>query len=127
MFRAELEPYYLTPPQFGILAFLWKQDGISQTQLSTLMSIDRTTLSGIIDRLEKRRLVERREHHGDRRAHLVYLTPEGLGCRDALSQAADKINAAISEKLTEPEKKQLVELLQKIRNSYDKQEESQFE
>ena len=118
-----MAPYNLTPPQFAILAFLWKQDGLSQAQLGALMSMDRTTLSGIIDRLEKRKLVERREHPGDRRAYLLYLTPEGLGCRDALSQASDKINAAISDNLTGAEKEQLVGLLQKMRYAGDRQEE----
>lgn len=127
LFRAALESYHFTPPQFGILAFLWKQDGLSQAQLGTLMSMDRTTLSGIIDRLEKRSLVERREHPGDRRAHLIYLTPEGLTCRDELGQAADKINAAISDNLTEAEKEQLVGLLQKMRYPGDRQEGCQPE
>ena len=32
--REEIETYDLTPPQFGLLAFLWLQDGVTQVELS---------------------------------------------------------------------------------------------
>jgi len=60
--RAEIETYDLTPPQFGLLAFLWQQDGLTQVELSEKGQIDRTTVGGLVDRLEKIGLVERRQH-----------------------------------------------------------------
>ena len=53
IFKEEFENYDLTPQQFGLLAFLWMEDGLSQTELSVKSQIDRTTIGGLIDRLEK--------------------------------------------------------------------------
>ena len=76
-FKEEFDRYDLTPQQFGLLAFLWQEDGLSQTELSARSQIDRTTMGGIIDRLEKEGLIERRNHPEDRRAYQVFLTATG--------------------------------------------------
>jgi len=34
-FRLELEPYEMTPPQFGILRFLWQEDGMTRLNYPT--------------------------------------------------------------------------------------------
>ncbi len=104
----------LTPPQFALLAFLWKQDGLSQTVLGSMAGMDRTTVSGIIDRLEKQGLVERRDDPQDRRSYLIYLTAQGRAYKQKATGAALKTNAAISEKLSPDEKECLVELLTKM-------------
>ncbi len=49
--REEIDVYDLTPPQFCLLAFLWKQDGLTQAELSEKGQIDRTTIGGLVDRL----------------------------------------------------------------------------
>lgn len=115
LFREKLEPYDLTPPQFAVLAILWQQEGLSQTRLCALSNMDRTTLGGVIDRLEKQGLVERKDDPDDRRAYLIFLTPKGMGFQTTLSQVAATINAAISENLNPMEKDQLVKLLKKMR------------
>jgi DNA-binding MarR family transcriptional regulator len=65
--RDEIETYDLTPPQFCLLAFLWQQDGMTQVELFRKGEIDRSTIGGLVDRLEKLELVERRQHPKDRR------------------------------------------------------------
>src|SRR4051794_38323650 len=79
LFKGHLDPYGLTPQQFGLLAFLWKKDGLSQAELSEKTMIDRTTIGGLIDRLEKDGWVERRPNPTDRRANLISLSAKGKG------------------------------------------------
>jgi DNA-binding MarR family transcriptional regulator len=115
LFREALEHYDITPPQFGILAMLWKQDGLSQTQLGSLGSMDRTTLGGIVDRLEKQGLAVRRDDPGDRRTYLIFLTDRGKELQGLLGPIADRSNDAVSANLTPAEKEQLIKLLKKMR------------
>jgi DNA-binding MarR family transcriptional regulator len=69
----------LSPSQFNVLNVLHGQvDGLSQSELSRLLIMHRSNATGLIDRLEKRRLVQRTEDAQDRRAYRVVLTPEGL-------------------------------------------------
>lgn len=113
-FKDSLNKYNLTPPQFATLAFLWKNDGLSQIQLGNLMNKDRTTISGIIDRLEKEGLVRRRSDPEDRRTHLIYLTAGGAGLRGELESLATRVNKVVTAMLTGEEKKQLEIILKKI-------------
>src|SRR5512138_2210829 len=73
IFKEEFDEYDLTPQQFGLLGFLWQEDGLSQAELSARSQIDRTTIGGLIDRLEKEGLVKRYSHPNDRRAYQVCL------------------------------------------------------
>ena len=115
LFKEEFDNYDLTPQQIGLLAFLWIEDGLSQTELSARSQIDRTTMGGIIDRLEKEGLVERRNHPEDRRAYQVFLTTRGGAMEDELSTVADRVLMKVTSPLTEQEHEILVRLLTKIR------------
>jgi len=114
LFRGKLEPYDLTPPQFAVLAILWWQEGLSQTRLCSLGNMDRTTLSGVIDRLEKQGLVTRTGDPGDRRTCLIHLTPKGKDLEAPLTRLAGETNASISANLSPADKDQLVKLLRKM-------------
>ena len=115
IFKEEFDRYDLTPQQFGLLAFLWIEDGLSQTELSARSQIDRTTMGGIIDRLEKEELVERRNHPEDRRAYQVFLTEKGNSLEEELSAVANRVQGKVNAPLTAGEQATLIRLLEKLR------------
>jgi len=118
-FRDLLAPHGVTPQQFALLAFLWKQDGLSQTELTEKTEVDRTTLSGLIDRLEKQGLVKRQPHPGDRRAYLVTLTADGRQLEADLPSLALNLRRKVSAGLAPGEYEQLCKLLNKLRGACD--------
>jgi len=68
----------LSPSQFNVLNLLrLTPDGLSQTDLSRELIMHRSNVTGLVDRLEKRGLVERRDVEKDRRAYRVVLTGAG--------------------------------------------------
>ena len=67
----------LTLPQWRVLKELSLEDGLSQVALATAIDADPMTLSGILDRLEKRGLVRREQAPNDNRAKIVRLTADG--------------------------------------------------
>lgn len=115
LFKEEFDRYDLTPQQFGLLAFLWIEDGLSQTELSARSQIDRTTMGGIIDRLEKEGLVERRNHPEDRRAYQVFLTAKGKSLEDELCAVASRVHNKVNAPLSADEQATLIRLLGKLR------------
>jgi DNA-binding MarR family transcriptional regulator len=115
LFKEEFDGYDLTPQQFGLLAFLWQADGLSQAELSGKSQIDRTTMGGIVDRLEKEGLVERRPHPEDRRAYQVYLTKKGKSLEGELTDVASRVLRKVTSPLTGKEHETLIRLLTKIR------------
>jgi DNA-binding MarR family transcriptional regulator len=116
LFKEEFDQYDLTPQQFGLLSFLWIEDGLSQTELSARSQIDRTTMGGIIDRLEKEVLVERRPHPDDRRAYQVFLTAKGKSLEEELCAVASQVQDKVNVPLTTEEQATLIRLLEKIRH-----------
>ena len=68
----------LSPSQFNVLNLLrLNPAGLSQTDLSRELLTHRSTVTGLVDRLEKRGLAARREVAADRRAYSVVLTAAG--------------------------------------------------
>ena len=76
--RVFFERWDLSPSQFNILNLLRDHDdGLSQIELSRELITHRSNVTGLIDRLEKRGLVERRDSAADRRAYRIQLTKAG--------------------------------------------------
>lgn len=66
----------LTRSQWQVLAHLANHEGIHQGGLADILEIEPITLVRILDRLEERALVERRQHPKDRRVWLLFLREE---------------------------------------------------
>jgi DNA-binding MarR family transcriptional regulator len=82
--------------------------------LAEAAGVTRATMTGLIDTLEKDRLVAREPDPVDRRTTHVRLTGEGRAVLEAMLPDYFQCVADLLEPLSEPERKTLVELLQKI-------------
>jgi DNA-binding MarR family transcriptional regulator len=69
--------YGLTGPQSLVLRLLIKKGALSSADLSRQMYVTPANITGIIDRLEKKGLVERIRQQSDRRVALITLTQSG--------------------------------------------------
>lgn len=115
IFREEIDEFELTPPQFALLAFLWIEDGLTQSELSEKSQVDRTTIGGLVDRLVKTGFVERKPHPKDRRAFKIHLTPKGKSMQEPLSGCASRSLARLTKGLNETEIQELRRMLEIIR------------
>jgi DNA-binding MarR family transcriptional regulator len=109
-----LEPLGLSPRAWGVLSTLTESGPMTQIELATTMSIDRTAMVYLIDELEQQGLVERVRHPQDRRAFLIHLTARG---QDVQRKAAVALAGAADTLLTPldaTERHHLVDLLAKL-------------
>ena len=81
---AELE---LTPGEVNALACFGRADALALRELVQATGQKPSTLTGVLDRLERRALLERAPHPGDRRALQVQLTPDGVRARTSVGKA----------------------------------------
>jgi len=113
-----LEPLGLSPRAWGVLSTLTESGPLTQIDLATTLSIDRTAMVYLLDELEARRLVDRVRNPDDRRSFLIHLTPRG---RQVQRKAAAEL-AGQTEKLLAPldaaERRELVELLGKVTDGW---------
>jgi len=105
----------LTAAQANALTCLFERNGINQLELGEMARKDRTTISGIVSRLEATGYVRRVVDESDRRATLVYYTKKAEDMKEKMESIVIDINGKLSQDLTDSELKSLIELLNKIR------------
>lgn len=66
----------ITPPQGMVLGIISKENRIKITELSGKLSLPNSTVSGIVDRLEKQGMVARERSEEDRRVVYVSISPQ---------------------------------------------------
>ena len=94
--RELLAGHDVTPVQYAALCVLWQRDGQTSAELGARLAIDSATMTGIIDRLERAKLIERRGDKTDRRIHRLHLTTQGQELRAPLDEAMDRLNNEIA-------------------------------
>lgn len=116
VFLAEVEKtsYDLTPVQYAALAAVGGNPKIDQVTLAGLVAYDRTTITGVVDRLVQKGLVARLESSRDRRARELKITDAGRRTLRGIAPAVEAAQRVILGGLTEKEAKELVRLLQKV-------------
>lgn len=90
-FDEHARAHQLTLPQWRALGQLSQSDSLSQVTLAGLVEADPMTMSGIIDRLESKNLVERVPDPDDNRAKLIRVTPEGHALAVEMKELAGPI------------------------------------
>lgn len=111
-----LQPYQLTGSQFRILMILYKAPSCSirQADIETAFSMTNPTVTGLINNLEKKGLVQRVKNPKDKRSKLLVLTEDAERKRKEFIALADSIEREMTDGLSESEAEVLVGLLMKI-------------
>jgi len=104
----------ITPAQSGILFLLKKKNGQTMSELSQVLSLDNSTLTGLVDRLERSGFAKRNASTADRRASHVFITDKGSEEMDRARVVIRRVNEQIKADFTEDE----VEAFKKILKSF---------
>ena len=113
-----LAPYDITPSQYGILNCLWINDGTClPRQIAELLCLETSTVSGILDRMQKKDLIDRVINPENRREILVMITPKGEALKAPVLKIIDEVNEEVlkdfSPKETEFIRKSLRQIAEK--------------
>ncbi len=82
VYRPLLEPLGLTYPQYLVMATLWEYGDLPVGELVARLQLDYGTMTPLLKRLEKRKLLLRARNPDDERTVIVSLTPEGGAMRE---------------------------------------------
>jgi DNA-binding MarR family transcriptional regulator len=115
VFLAEVERagFDLTPVQYAALSAVGANPGIDQATLAGLIAFDRTTITGVVDRLATKGLVTRQASSRDRRARELTITAAGKRTLRAIAPAVEAAQQTLVRGLTTREANELLRLLQK--------------
>jgi DNA-binding MarR family transcriptional regulator len=90
--RKELRDLGLTHGEINALAALRTDSGRTVADLQKTTGQRASTLTGVLDRLERRGLVERRPNPRDRRSFTIDLTAAGAGAAERVAAAFDALD-----------------------------------
>lgn len=116
IFLDEAHDFDLTPVQFAALDAICTRPGLDQIGLSGAIAFDRTTIGGVVERLESKGLIDRRVGKTDRRTRELYITDQGCEVLKAVSPAVLRTQDRILEPLSAEERETLLTLLTKLVN-----------
>ena len=107
-FERESRDIPMTTAQLQIVVRLKLHDGMTQTELASLLDIEPMTLSRHIDRMETAGLVERRACPNDRRARRIYVTDKARALIEPMRARADAVYEEAQTGLTPEERAMLI-------------------
>jgi DNA-binding MarR family transcriptional regulator len=117
--HAAVEPIGLMPQHHAVLSVLGEGACGAQGTIADALGYDRSQLVGLLDELEERGYVKRRRDPGDRRRHLVSITPDGAEALAKLRTISSGVQEEFLEPLDEEERRTLHALLLRLAAHHD--------
>lgn len=114
LFMEELEAFELTPVQFAALAAIAQQPGLDQRTLARTIGLDTSTTGGVIDRLERRALMQRNAAPDDRRVRRLTVTTAGTRMLEKVMPHVLQAQRRILAPLSASEQARFLELLGRL-------------
>jgi MarR family transcriptional regulator, transcriptional regulator for hemolysin len=112
----------LTRSQWWVLNHLYRNDGITQSELAEILEVERATLGRLLDRLEAKGWVRREGHAGDRRAKRVFLTEEVEPALKAMRAAAAELRRDALTGISTEEQSRFVDALLAVKANLSRTE-----
>lgn len=109
-----LKPYGLTLEQFQLLKHMNPKEGMTQRQLGELVDKSPANITRILDRLERKNLIERRSSDIDRRSSLVILSGSGHSLVSEVFSTFEAFSTRLTDGISPDEYEQALAVLARI-------------
>jgi len=116
-FESHLPGLGLTRSQWRVLIALKREEGMTQTELADLVELEKAPLGKLLDKLEDKGWITRRDDPEDRRARRVYCTSKIEKHLTGLAEAARAMFAQALAGMREDDVKSLIDRLQTIKRN----------
>lgn len=119
--QKKLNDYDVPFSHWAILRILWKQDGMSQRELSTKAGVMEPTTANIVQQMEVKGHITRRYLGSNKRKRHVFLTKQGKHLENQLVPLAEDVNKIATRGISKKELKLLRStMIKMIKNLDDK-------
>ncbi|MGD9078757.1 MAG: MarR family transcriptional regulator [Desulfobacterales bacterium] len=102
------------PAYLCVLMSLWQKDGLKVIELSKKAGLEPSTMTGLLDRMERDELVERTTDPTDRRVLRIHLTEVGRQVRDPVLNVVDRVITHVFDGIPQDDIKRTKNLLRHV-------------
>jgi DNA-binding MarR family transcriptional regulator len=115
-----LKPFDLTFPRYEALMLLYysRRGALPLGKMGDRLQVHRTSVTNIIDGLERSGLVTREPHERDRRTTLAAITPKGRETAEAVTPILNEMRFGTAP-LEEPELLEITRIFERMRSDAD--------
>ena len=99
-YNQRLSIHDLTVQKALLLLEIPPESGKNPKSLAKELDLENSSMTGLLDRLEKQGLLERQPDPSDRRGILIFLTPKGLIARETIKSLVEELDRKLQEALT---------------------------
>lgn len=103
--------------QYAFLLVLYQNDGISQEEISSRLTIDKGTTARALEKLERSGFIKRISNPQDRRSNKVFLTDKAREVEPILNETLSSWTETLLRDLTHEEQELIFKILEKMVNS----------
>lgn len=114
----------LTPEQFMLIDLLWNEGDMSQQQLADLMQKDKNSVTTLVDAIERKGLVVRRQNINDRRSNTITLTEKAIAIKQDAKRKGISILDRMLEGISEDELRAFLDTLRKLNRNMTVEDDS---
>jgi DNA-binding MarR family transcriptional regulator len=118
IFAEECGPLDLTAVQYAALVAIGANPSVDATRLSDLISLDRSTLGDVLERIESKGWVSRTASPADRRVKLLTLTAAGRRMVNDVRQPVKNVQRKLLDPLSDADRTLILSLLIKITEAH---------
>lgn len=108
----KMQEYGLTSAQGDVIRAILHAPGITASELKKKLGLSQSTVAGILERLENKRLIKKTLVDGDARKMSLFPTSQGLELEDMLKQTALETQQIVMEGMTKSEQEEFNRLLE---------------
>ncbi len=109
----------LTPEQFMLIDLLWNNGEMSQQQLADLMQKDKNSVTKLVDAIERKGFVVRKQNLSDRRSNTLVLTEKANQLKPGAKQKGISILDEMLAGINEEELVAFLKTLRKLNSNMD--------
>jgi DNA-binding MarR family transcriptional regulator len=109
----------LTPEQFMLIDLLWNHGEMSQQQLADMMQKDKNSVTKLVDAIERKGFVVRRQNVHDRRSNTLVLTERANQLKHVAKQKGISILDEMLAGISDDELKCFLKTLHKLNANMD--------
>lgn len=108
------------PSYLGVLWSLWLKDGVKTSELGRSAGLEPSTMTGLLDRMERDGLVMRKPDPSDRRAQVIWLTDRGTKLKGVATRMVNETMSRVFRTFNNDEMGQLTDMLkQALANAHE--------
>jgi DNA-binding MarR family transcriptional regulator len=115
---AQVKRHGVTISQWVIMNLLWHKEGLSQVDIQESLSIEGSTVSGLLQRMQKAGLIRKAPDPQDGRVTRVFLTERGKSLEEALNAEAEQVNRKAMQGLSADEQMFLIRLVKRAMHNF---------